>query len=41
MANNFEVINIYLTPEYKKNLKDLAKKYRNIKTDLKPIIEKL
>jgi mRNA-degrading endonuclease RelE of RelBE toxin-antitoxin system len=32
MLNNSHSINIDLTPEYRRNLKDLAKKYRNILT---------
>ena len=30
MLNNSRLINIDLTPEYRRNLKDLAKKYRDI-----------
>ena len=30
MLNNSHLINIDLTPEYRRNLKDLVKKYRNI-----------
>jgi mRNA-degrading endonuclease RelE of RelBE toxin-antitoxin system len=33
--------NIDLTPEYRRNLKDLAKKYRNIRSDTRPVIEDL
>jgi len=38
MQNNFSFRNIDLTPEYKRNLKDLAKKYRNIRSDTQPLI---
>ena len=30
MLNNSRLIHIDLTPEYRRNLKDLAKKYRDI-----------
>ncbi|MDB9448940.1 MULTISPECIES: hypothetical protein [Nostocales] len=33
MQNESFLINIDLTPEYQKNLKYLAKKYRNIRSD--------
>jgi len=33
MQNESFLINIDLTPEYKKNLKYLTKKYRNIRSD--------
>jgi mRNA-degrading endonuclease RelE of RelBE toxin-antitoxin system len=32
---------IEFTPEFKRNLRALAKKYRNIKMDVAPIIDKL
>jgi mRNA-degrading endonuclease RelE of RelBE toxin-antitoxin system len=38
MQNNSSLRNIDLTPEYKRNLKDLAKKYRNIRSDTQPLI---
>lgn len=38
MQNNSPFRNIDLTPEYKRNLKDLAKKYRNIRSDTQPSI---
>ncbi|MDJ0902743.1 MAG: type II toxin-antitoxin system mRNA interferase toxin, RelE/StbE family [Xenococcus sp. MO_188.B8] len=41
MSNNLDSIDIYLTPEFKKNLKKLAKRYRNIRLDIQPIIEEL
>lgn len=33
MLNDAHLVNIDLTPEYRRNLKDLAKKYRNIRSD--------
>jgi hypothetical protein len=33
MLTNDNFINIDLTPEYKRNLKNLAKKYRHIRYD--------
>ena len=41
MLNNSHLININLTPEYRRNLKDLAKKYRNIRSDTQSVIEDL
>jgi len=41
MLNNSRLIHIDLTPEYRRNLKDLAKKYRNIRSDTQSIIEDL
>lgn len=38
MPNKDDVINIDLTPESKKNLKSLAKKYRNIPSDTQSVI---
>ncbi len=32
---------IDLTPEYKQNLRDLSKRFRNIRSDVQPIIEQL
>ncbi|CDM98179.1 conserved hypothetical protein [Limnospira indica PCC 8005] len=34
-------MNIYFTPEYRDNLKKLAKKYRNIRSDTQGLIEEL
>ena len=34
-------VKIELTPEFKKNLKKLAKKYRNIRSDLELFIKEL
>ncbi|MFM7406095.1 MAG: type II toxin-antitoxin system RelE family toxin [Cuspidothrix sp.] len=39
--NNSQLINIDLTPEYRRNLKDLAKKYRSIRSDIQPLILEL
>ncbi|MDY6803138.1 MAG: type II toxin-antitoxin system RelE/ParE family toxin [Cyanobacteriota bacterium] len=39
--NNSGFINIDLTPEYRRNLKKLAKKYRNIRSDTQSSIEEL
>ena len=39
MLNNSPLIHIDLTPEYRRNLKDLAKKYRNIRSDTQSVIE--
>jgi mRNA-degrading endonuclease RelE of RelBE toxin-antitoxin system len=41
MQNNDDLINIDLTPEYKRNLKYLAKKYRNIRSDTLSVISEL
>lgn len=41
MQNNDKLISIDLTPEYKKNLKELAKKYKKIRSDTEPIILEL
>lgn len=41
MLNNDNFINIDLTPEYKRNLKNLAKKYRHIRYDTQNIFVEL
>jgi mRNA-degrading endonuclease RelE of RelBE toxin-antitoxin system len=41
MLNNSHSINIDLTPEDRRNLKDLAKKYRSIRSDTQSVIEDL
>ncbi|MGB3208272.1 MAG: type II toxin-antitoxin system RelE/ParE family toxin [Crinalium sp.] len=41
MPNEFSSIQIDLTPEYKKNLRDLAKRYRNIRSDTQEVIEQI
>lgn len=39
MSNELPFVQIDLTPEYKRNLRELSKKYRNIRLDTQPIIE--
>ncbi|MCW6050569.1 type II toxin-antitoxin system RelE/ParE family toxin [Microcoleus sp. A2-C5] len=39
MSNEIAFIQIDLTPEYKRNLRELSKKYRNVRLDTQPIIE--
>lgn len=39
MSNNTSFVQIDLTPEYKRNLRELSKKYRNIRLDTQSIIE--
>lgn len=34
-------ISVEFTPEFKRNIRHLIKKYRNIKEDVQPVIEKL
>ena len=34
-------IKIALTPRFKKDLRELAKRYRSIRSDIKPLIEQL
>ena len=41
MPNNDDFIDIDLTPEYKRNLKNLAKKYCNIRSDTQSLIIEL
>ncbi|NJM69538.1 MAG: type II toxin-antitoxin system RelE/ParE family toxin [Scytonema sp. RU_4_4] len=41
MPNEQASVLIDLTPEYKHNLRDLSKKFRNIRSDVQPIIEQL
>ncbi|WP_159784615.1 type II toxin-antitoxin system RelE/ParE family toxin [Sodalinema gerasimenkoae] len=41
MPSNSERVTINLTPEYRKSLKKLAKKYRNIRSDTQGLIERL
>lgn len=33
--------NVVYTPEFKRNIRQLAKKYRHIRTDVQPVIEKI
>ncbi|BAZ80230.1 hypothetical protein SR1949_53370 [Sphaerospermopsis reniformis] len=39
MSNELPIVEIDLTPEYKSNLRSLAKRYRNIRSDTQVIIE--
>lgn len=41
MPNEQPIVLIDLTPEYKQNLRDLAKRFRNIRSDIQPLIEQL
>lgn len=41
MSNNTPVVDIDLTPEYKRNLRQLSKKYRRIRLDTQPVIEEI
>ena len=41
MPSESASVQIYLTPEYKRNLRDLSKKYRNIRSDTQTVIEQL
>jgi len=41
MSNDTPFVQIDLTPEYKRNLRELSKKYRKIRLDTQPIIEQL
>ncbi len=41
MSNNIPVVEIDLTPEYKRNLRKLSKKYRRIRLDTQPVIEEI
>ncbi len=34
-------ITVSFTPEFKRNIRRLARKYRNIRSDIQPIIAKL
>jgi len=36
-----EQVHIEYTPEFKRNLRTLAKKYRHIRSDVEPVIDKL
>lgn len=41
MPNNSQAPDIVYTPEFKRNLRQLAKKYRHIKSDVQPIVQDL
>ncbi|MBW4501488.1 MAG: type II toxin-antitoxin system RelE/ParE family toxin [Scytonema hyalinum WJT4-NPBG1] len=41
MQNDSPLIQVEVTAKFKRNLRILAKKYRNIRSDIQPIIEEL
>ena len=41
MQSKSQIHEVVYTPEFKRNLRQLAKKYRHIKSDVQPIIEML
>lgn len=41
MPNELPLVQIDLTPQYRRNLRELSKKYRNIRTDIQSIIEQI
>ena len=41
MSNESELVQIDLTPEYKRNLRELSNKYRQIRLDTGPVIEQI
>lgn len=41
MSNETPAVQIALTPEYKRNLRELSKKYRQIRLDTQAVIEQL
>jgi len=41
MQNNSPLTKIELTPRFQKDLRELAKRYRSIRTDIQPLIEQL
>ncbi len=41
MQNNQDKIQIDVTPEFKRSLRTLSKRYRNIRSDIQPIINQL
>ena len=41
MQNKLEEIRIEFAPEFKRNLKRLAKKYRHIRSDIEPVTNEL
>jgi len=36
-----ELVQVEFTPEFKRNLRALARKYRHIRSDVQPVIEQL
>ncbi|BAZ05324.1 hypothetical protein [Calothrix sp. NIES-3974] len=41
MSNNSPLVSIDLTPEYKKDLRDLSKRYHNIRLDTQETLEQI
>jgi mRNA-degrading endonuclease RelE of RelBE toxin-antitoxin system len=41
MSNKSELVQIDLTPEYKRNLRELSKRFRQIRLDTQPVIEQI
>ena len=41
MSNESDLLQIDLTPEYKRNLRELSKRFRQIRVDTQPVIEQL
>ena len=41
MSNESELVQIDLTPEYKRNLRELSKRFRQIRLDTGPVIEQI
>jgi len=41
MPNKSPLIKIELTPRFQKDLRELAKRYRSIRTDIQPLIEQM
>ncbi|MGL5078107.1 MAG: type II toxin-antitoxin system RelE family toxin [Waterburya sp.] len=41
MSINSNNVEVNLTPQFRKDLKDLAKRYRSIRKDLQPLIQEL
>ncbi|MEG3880773.1 type II toxin-antitoxin system RelE/ParE family toxin [Microcoleus sp. herbarium19] len=41
MLSDSPLVEIRLTPEFQRKLKNLAKKYRQVPTDLQPVLEQL
>ncbi len=41
MQNNHKAVQIEFTPEFKRNIRHLSKKYRHIKSDIQEVIKEL
>ncbi len=41
MANELPKVEVRFTPEFKRNLRSLSKKYHHIRSDIQPIIEQI